>query len=401
MKTSGYETVSQAGWQSPRRSATPAAHIGDAAGAVPLGLWRRRPIRWLTLLLPSILAAVYYLAIATDQYESEVRFVVRTAAKPSMPDGLSFLMQLGFGRSQDDSFIVQEFMTSRDAIEQLKARLPLPAMFDRQGADFLARYPSLIYGPEEEEFYRYFQRMVTVVHSETTGISTLTVRTFRPEDSRAIAEVLLGMGEDLVNRINARLQTDAVASGVAELNAGQQRLIAAQTAVTEFRNRELTVDPERNAVALAELIAQLSSELAFVRAQIAEMKSGSAGSPQLPGLQRKAAALEQQIAEERRRIANDTEGLARRLADHERLQLEREFARRLLTSAEAELMRARQEASRQLLYLERIVEPHSADYSTQPKRLRLILTVLTGNLVLLLVGWLIWSGIREHAPHLQ
>lgn len=360
-------------------------------------LWRHRTVRVTVFFLPTLLAAVYFFLVAAKQYETEARFVVRSAARPEMPGGLSFLVQLGLARSQDDSFIVQEFMTSRDAIEKLRARLPLEAIFNRDGADFLARYPSLIYGPEAEEFYRYFQRMVTVVHTDKTGISTLRVRAFRASDARDIAETLLLLGEELVNRINQRLQADAVGNSLAELNTAQARLIQAQTALTDFRNRELIVDPSRNAVALAELIAHLSAELGATQAQIAEMKAGSAASPQLLGLQRKSAALEEQIIRERSRIAGDAQGLAKRIAAYERLILEREFAQRMMGASEADLVRARSEATRQLLYLDRVVEPHLADYAARPKRIADVTTIFAANIILLLIGWLFATGLREHA----
>lgn len=393
----------------------PAFPVPDAFPTAPETWWRRwgrrlprlrllprhRALRWTALLLPSILAVVYYGLIAADQHESEARFVVRSAARPEMSGTLSFLVQLGLARSQDDSFIVQDFIASRDAVDRLKARLPLLRIYGHEGADFLARYPSLLYGPEEEQLYRYLKNMISVVHSERTGISTLRVRAFDAADARAVAATLLLLSEELVNRLNARLQTDAIANSAAEVKTAQERLIEAQTRLTEFRNRELMVDPARNAVALAELIARLSAELGAVQAQIAEMKGGTAASPQLVGLQRKATALEQQIGEERRRVADDRDGLATRIAAYERLQLEREFARRMLASSEAELVRARSDAARQMLYLERIVEPHVADYPTQPKRIRSLGTIVAANLLLLLVGWLIYTGLMEHAPHLR
>ena len=354
-------------------------------------------LRWGLLLLPSILATLYYGLIASDQYESEARFVVRSANRPEMSGTLSFLVQLGLARSQDDSFIVQDFIGSRDAVAQLKARLPLDRIYGPAGADFLARWPSVIYGPQEEELYKYLKGMISVVHSERTGISTLKVRAFDAADAKAVADALLSMSEDLVNRLNGRLQTDAIASSAAEVKNAQERLIAAQTRLTEFQNRELTVDPVRNAVALAELIARLSAELGMVQAQIAEMKSGAAGSPQLGALQRKATALQQQISDERRRIADDRDGLATRIAAYERLQLEREFARRMLAGTESELERSRREAARQMLYLEQVVGPSSPDYSTMPKRFSAIITVVCLNTLAALGVWLFVTGLREHA----
>jgi capsular polysaccharide transport system permease protein len=356
-------------------------------------------LRWGILLLPSILAVIYYGFIASDQYESEARFVVRSANRPEMSGTLSFLVQLGLARSQDDSFIVQDFIDSRDAVAQLKARLSLDRIYGQGGADFLARWPSVLYGPQDEELYKYLKGMISVVHSERTGISTLKVRAFDAADAKAVADALLSTSEDLVNRLNGRLQTDAIASSVAEVKNAQERLIAAQTRLTEFQNRELTVDPVRNAVALGELIARLSAELGMVQAQIAEVKSGAAGSPQLDALQRKATALQQQIAEERRRISDDRDGLAIRISSYERLQLEREFARRMANNSEADLVRARNDSARQMLYLERVVEPNIPDHSTQPKRLRLIVTVIAANALLILVGWLGYTGLSEHAPY--
>lgn len=353
--------------------------------------------RYTLLFLPTVACGIYYFGIASDQYESEARFVVRSAARSETPTGLAFLVQLGLAKSQDDSFVVQDYITSRDAIERLSSRIPLKKMYGSPDADFLARYPSILYRSRAEEFYRYFQRMVSVVHSDKTGIAILRVRAFNAADAHGVAEELLQTGEDLVNRINTRLLSDAVGNSLENLANAQRRLIAAHAALTEFRNQELIVDPARNAVALAELIGHLSAELATTRSQITEMRQGSASSPQLLGLQRKSAALENQIAEERGQIAGDAGGLAGRIATFERLSLEREFASRLLSAAESEATRSRSEAARQLMYLERIVEPSFPDYSLYPRRAQTFLMVFAFNGLLGLIGWLVYSGVREHA----
>lgn len=382
-------------------SQPPASAIGrfsKAAGTSLAWLSRRQNVLVpLAIFLPTILAGIYYFGLAKDQYESEARFVVRSAAKPQMPGGLGFLVQLGLARSQDDSFVVQDFMTSRDAIDQLQAKLPLRNMF--QQGDFLSKYPSLLYGKSDEQFYRYFQRMVSVVHVDKTGIATLTTRAFRGTDAYDLAITLLGLSEALINRMNARLHSDAVSASATELENAQKRVVDAQTALTDFRNRELIVDPANNAVALAELVARLSTELAGTQAQLAETRAASSSSPQVPLLQRKMRALEDQIAQERRRISDDGTGLAARISRYERLSLEREFANRMLSAAETELARAKGEASRQQLYLERLVQPHVPDHSTLPKRARALLTVFAANLLFALVGWLIYAGIQEHVPN--
>lgn len=361
-------------------------------------LWLRRQA-WLILFLPTLLSAIYFFLMASDQYESEAKFVVRSAQRSDSLGGLSFLVQLGLQRSQDDSFIVQDFMTSRDAVRDLQQRLPLRAMFKTDALDIVAGYPSLLYGPREERFYKYFQTVVSVVHTDKTGISTLRVRAFSSENAKEIANTLLQLGEGLVNRLNDRLLRDAIGRAEAEVMEAQNRVIAAQAALTVFRNRELLIDPTRNAVALAELIAKLSTELATTRAQITEVKMNSSTGPQLPILERKAISLDEQIAAERTRVARSSDGLAERIATYERLTLEREFANKMLATNEADLVRAKAEAAKQLLYLERVVEPNLADYATQPKRLRSVFVVLVANLLLILVIWLVFVGVREHGSY--
>ena len=376
--------------------------VSQAVGKVrrrlaPVGLprWLRQRV-WLILFLPTLFSAIYFFFMASDQYESEARFVVRSAQRPDSMGSLSFLVQLGLQRSQDDSFIVQDFMMSRDAVRELQQRLPLRDMFKTDALDIIAGYPSLLYGPREERFYKYFQTMVSVVHTDKTGISTLNVEAFSAENAKEIAETLLQLGEGLVNRLNERLLRDAVGRAVAEVTEAQNRVIAAQAALTEFRNKELLIDPTRNAVALAELIAKLSTELAATRAQITEAKMNSSTGPQIPILERKAIALDEQIGSERARVAQSSDGLAARIAIYERLVLEREFANKMLSTNEADLVRAKAEAAKQLLYLERVVEPHLADYATLPKRWRSVLTVFVANLFLILIAWLVFTGIREH-----
>lgn len=367
-----------------------------AGRSIWVRLWHMRLLRAALMLAPTLIAGVYYYFIAANQYESETQFVVRSASRPEMPSGLAFLVQLGFGRSQDDSFIVQNFIISRDAVQRLQEALPFRAMFGRKEADALARYPSPFFGTSDEQFFRYYKRMVTISHADKTGISTLKVKAFEPKDAYQITMALLRLAEDFINHLNQRLQADAVRNSLADLHAAQQRLIEAQSALTDFRNHELIVDPVSNAVALGELIAQMAAELGVTQAQISEMKVGSTSSPQLYGLQRKANALGEQIGRERARIAGDSGGLASRIAKYERLNLEREFAKEMASSAEKELLRTRTDATRQLLYLERVVEPHLPDYPLFPKRTRIVLTFAAANILALLILWLIYSGIREH-----
>lgn len=361
--------------------------------------WKRN-LALAIIFLPSLVATVYFGLIASDRYVSEASFVVRSAAKPAMAGGLgSFLQLAGITRSQDDTFAVHEFMTSRDAISQLQAELPLREMFNRPEADFISAYPSILFGETGEGFHGYFERAISISYSSTTGISRLSVDAFRAEDAHAIAEKLLTLGEALVNKMNQSIHDDAVGFAEQDVAAAQDRLIHSQALVTAFRNRELTIDPEAGAKTLQELVAKLSAELAALRARIAELEASAPQSPLLPGLRTRAAAIEEQLARESQQVsaAGGDAGLAQKMSEYESLMIAHEFANEDLGRALAALELARSEARKQQLFLERVVQPSTPDTSNAPHRLQSLLAVLAANLVLALVGWFVWTGIREHA----
>jgi len=360
---------------------------------------RARRFTWVLLLAPTLVAAVYYGAIASDRYVSEARFVIRTASKPAGAiGGLNALLQLvGMSRSQDDAYAVHDYLTSRDALREVNGIVDLRAIYGDPDADFLSRYPNLVYGRSDEDFYLYFQRMLTVVVSSISGLSTMRVDAFRSQDAQVVAQALLQVAEAMVNRLNVRIQEDAVRVAETEVTRAEQRRIANQIAITAFRNRELILDPTKSSAMLFELIGRLSTMLAEVRMQIAETQGNSPNSPQLQSLNQKAAAIERQIAIERGRVANSSDGLAEKIAEYERMVLEREFSVRALSTAVVALNTARTEARRQQLFLERVVEPGLPDEAMMPKRWRMVLTVFGFNVIGLGVVWLAVSGLREHA----
>ncbi|SKA36257.1 capsular polysaccharide transport system permease protein [Enhydrobacter aerosaccus] len=357
----------------------------------------RRLIKLALVFLPTILGIVYFGAIATNQYVSEARFIIRSAERPEAATGFAAILQDGLGHSQDDTYAVAEFIKSRDAAKQLSSSLPMFEIYGRPEADALARYPSIFFGRTDEEFYDYLRRMISVVYTPSTGVTTLTVRAFRPQDAKEVAAQLLALSEKLINRMNNRMQEDLIATSTAEVAHSQEQLIMAQIAISRFRNAELMIDPTKSATSLTELISKLSVDLAQAKAQMREVLAASPNSVQYFNLQRRIAALEEQIGYERARITTASDGLAEKIAEFERLNLNREFANRALTNAETALTRARADARRQQLYLETIVQPSATDYPLEPKRASVILTIFGANMILFLVAWLIYTGVREHA----
>ena len=96
-----------------------------------------------TVIIPTILSIIYFGFIASDIYISESRFVVRNPER-QIPTGLGAIIQgAGFSRSQDDTYNVQEFMLSRDALSKINHQINLREAFARSGIDIFSRFNAL------------------------------------------------------------------------------------------------------------------------------------------------------------------------------------------------------------------------------------------------------------------
>jgi capsular polysaccharide transport system permease protein len=349
------------------------------------------------VVLPTVVAAVYLFAIASDQFISEARFVVRSAQKQA-GNGLGALLQnSGLSGIKDDAYPVIDFLKSRDALRELESKLPLREMLNRKGADFLARFPSFYSEGTFEELYEHFANVLTVTHDATTGISTLKVRAFDAADSHKIAEALIESSEQLVNRMNERSLQDAVALASQQVQKAEDRSAKAQQAITAYQVKVGLVDITSTAKTYLELIGGLEKELSATRAQISQTRSISPNSPGIQSLLDKEAALSKQITSERGKLLGSDGSLVGTFAEFQRLTLEAEFAAKALLATNSLLESARMEALRKQLYLERVVEPNRADLSRYPRRWLALLTIFAALFLAYGIVRLLVVNAREHA----
>lgn len=378
----------------------------DYLGPIPKALthdkrrkpwWRSVPWPFLAVVvLPTFLAAIYFLIIASPRYVSEARFIVRGVNSHSVsPLGVA-LQGVGLSPAQTDAFAVHEYIHSPQGLNDLRRRFDMRAVMGPSNADIFSRYPRMGESSSEESMRKALRRFVTVGYDSTTGISVLRVETFRPEDSRAVATALLNGGETLINRLNDRSATAAIAEAEANRDAARANVAEAQQQLTAFRNREQFIDPASTASEGAQLIGGLLSTLAQLRAERAQLAAEAPDSPQLPALDGRIRAYESQVEAERANLAGASDSLAPKIGVYQDLMMAREMADKELTQTTTALIGAQQEARRQKLYLERVVQPNLPDAATEPRRWRSVFAVLLATLLAYGVGWLIWAGVREH-----
>jgi capsular polysaccharide transport system permease protein len=356
--------------------------------------WAQQRMLWLVVVIPTLLSVVYYGLIASDVYISESRYVVRSPDRPTANPLGMILSGGGFSNAQNDTYTVQDFVLSRDAMAALQDKLNLREAFAR--GDWFSSFPGLSFDSSNEHMHQYYQSRVQVRQDPITGIATLQVRAFTAQEAQLINQHLLQMGEELVNGLNERSRQDMIRFATNEVAQAESKAKEAALTLSTYRNRSGVLDVERQAAIPLQQIAKLQDELIATRSQLAQLQMLASSNPQIPVLRQRIDMLEAQIQREQSRVTGGGGSLASKAAEFQRLTLEQEFADRQLASALGSLEQARSEAQRQQLYLERIVQPNLPDAAMEPRRLRGVFTVLILGLIAWAVLVMVRAGVREH-----
>ena len=368
--------------------------------AAPPSLLRRHWSLAAFVLLPTLLAAVYFFAIAADQYESETVFVVR-GIQSDGPRGGSLTELLGVSgadsSAQAENRSVGQYLLSHDALKALKSQgLDLVAMFRRAEADPVSR---LWYAdPKAETLLEYYQDHVFLTYDPDDGMTRLRVRAFRPDDALAITTALLKLGEARINTFNTRALNTVMAASGRDVATAEAELTDIQRRLTRFREGRRDIDPRANAAGTQELVGTLEAQLAQARAQYAAMAGVlSPGSPQLVALAARIRGLQGQVGATGARLTGNGAAIAPRLADYEELMLRQSFAAKRYDAARTAQQLARSQAIKQQLFVVAVVDPNRPEKSLYPRRFTMVASIFAALLVAWGIGWLLVAGIREHA----
>lgn len=385
----------------PRLSAAAAKEPHEPAGRfaatlASLTAHYARTLFIVVFLVPTVIAIVYYGLVASDRYVSETHFIVRSVSKPASEGAAAYLQDFGITRANDDTFAIQDYIHSRDAMQAIMRKIDLRKVWNRPGADFLSRYGAFQVSDNDEALFQYYQRQVKIEKNVETGITAVKVTAYRPQDARAIAEMILQLSEARINDMNVRARRDRLASSEQTADEAVRKLARATVALTQYRDASRQIDPAESAGAAIERSSALDQELAQLQVSLQTMVERAPGNPALPALRQRVAALSAQVAAQRSELTGASGALSSKLGDYERLEVERELAEKSYEAAQKQLSSAREEAERQQIYIESVARPNLPDKSQEPRRLRYAFTVALLSFWAFLIFYLLVSGSREH-----
>ncbi|GBR62880.1 lipopolysaccharide biosynthesis protein [Gluconobacter wancherniae NBRC 103581] len=348
------------------------------------------------VVLPTLLAIIYYGLIASPQYVSQADFIVR-GQTPQTPGLLAGILSSGGATGgSEDTYAVQDYVMSRDAAQLLLKTQDLSHVFNIPEADVLARFPNFYSGGTFEHFYRYYKRHVKAELDTTTGLSTLSVRTFEAATSQRIARALLTAAEQLVNEMNERQRENTIAASLRERDKAISRLQTLNIRIDAYRNQTGLLDPQRQSQPLLTDLAGLDTARMTTRVQLEQLRRSTPNSPLIEVLTRRLSALDQEIANSATKVTGDGKSFVPKISGYEDLIFQRQLVEREVSAADAALDSARIQADRQQLYLEEISKPDFPDYPVYPRSIADIAIVFVTMLGLYFIGSLLVAGAREH-----
>jgi capsular polysaccharide transport system permease protein len=215
-----------------------------------------------------------------------------------------------------------------------------------------------------EKLFNFWRRQAKVDVESPSGIVTLKVTAFSPQDALAIAKAALVASENMVNTMSMRAVRDATAQAESELLRAERRLQEVRRAVQNLRKAQSTLDPRRTADGLNKLIGELRLERAHLEddASAAKRSKIDETAPQMQLLRTNIEVVSDQISELERQItatadAKSAATLSDKMTSFDQLETNHQIAEKQYTVALQTFERARLNAENKKIYLATFAPP--------------------------------------------
>lgn len=350
------------------------------------------------VLLPVVVVATYLWVFAVDQYASTVGFSVRTEEMSSSLDILGGITRLSGGGSSD-SDILYDYIHSQELVSELDAQIGLRAIY----AKAWPNDPVFAFDPDSsiEDLVAHWERMVKITYDSGSGLMTLRVLAFDPDQATMIATRILEHSTRKINALSDEARKDATRYARVEMERALERLKSAREAMTGFRMRTQMVDPVADLQGQMGILNNLQAKLADSYIELDLLRVTTlATDPRIVQVEQRIAVIQNRMEEERRKFSESDKGpggedYATMVAEFERLSVDREFAEQSYRVALAAYDSALAGAQRKSRYLAAHILPTTAEDSKFPQRKTLL--ALTGFFLLMAwaIGLLIVYSIRD------
>jgi len=361
---------------------------------VPL-LRRNRVIS--AAVIVSLLAAVYWLWIASDRYVSEAHVVIqRTDLASGQSMDFSSLLGGAINGSRADQLLLRDHLLSIDMLKKLDAELNLRDHYSDRRRDPLSRMwdqDAFI-----EWFHRYYLSRVSIVFDDYAGVLMIKAQGYDPKTAQAITTQLVQEGERFMNGLAHSLAQEQVAFLEKQVEKSNVRAIQARQAVLSYQNKKGLVSPQATTENMAGIVAKLEAQRSGLETQRSALAAYLVPKhPSIIQLNQQIAAVEKQITQEQAKLASPSGAtLNRTVEEFQRLQMEAAFAEDIYKTMLVALEKGHIEATRTIKKVSVFQSPTHPEYPLEPRRFYNTLVFMLVALLLAGVVHLLAAIVRDH-----
>ncbi|PSS46525.1 sugar transporter [Enterobacter sp. FS01] len=349
---------------------------------------------FLWVILCFAIAVIYFCLIASDRYVSRADIVIKQADQIKMlPDALSML---GIGGSNhEDVLLIQDYLKSPDMLKKLDKDLGLKAHYQSNKIDYFSRLSANV---SQEDFIEYYREHLNLRLDELSGVLTIELQAFDPAYGQRVVGLMLKESEGFINKLGHQVALEQLAFVEKEVDRAYKRVQMEKAKVLDFQNQHHLLSPESTSTARLGVVSQIEGELAQQQAKLKQLQSYmKETAPAVVSLQAKVDALNQQLAQEQKRLTGaDKDAMNEITARYMDVQTQATLAADIYKTGLISLEQARVEAYRKLKHLLVISQPSRAEDAEYPRRLYNLTTI--GVILCLLYGLIVMglATLREH-----
>lgn len=353
------------------------------------------------VLIPFIVAIIYYAAFATSRYASTAEVTVRQTdnANPAISGspGLALLLGATNPTSREETLFLRQYILSTSMMDVLNKELDWADHYVSNYSDPLFW---LDQNASQAEMFEYYQKVVKVHFDGETGLLKVEVQAFDPVFSKEVLAVILKESERFVNELSHKLTRDQLDFVQKELITARANYEVRRDELLKFQSENNIVDAQETITARSTMIATMEGELAAENAKLSSLSSSlSSDSPQVTQQRKKIRALEKQLVNETQRLIS-TDGGGNKLnsvaAKFRDLKIKATIAEEAYKISLASLENTRIEINKKFRSLVVVVLPNLPNSAVYPDRLYNLITVLLALLALFGIVRFVVATIDDH-----
>jgi capsular polysaccharide transport system permease protein len=358
------------------------------------------------VLLPFFVFTFYQVILASPQYESHAKVIVKEPdGMATLDPAMAIMSGFGVGTSNLDTELIKAFIKSNDMLLYLEETLQIGKHYASGQYDFFSRLDD---DASSEDILSYYLDKVLIEIDENSQVISVFVQAYEPDFALLMSSTIVDRAEWYINEVGHNLAKRQLEFVKNEHQLVEKRLQKDKTALLAFQRRHNLLDPQAEGIALQQITYQLEGQVAIKQTELINLRNSmSENAPKVIQAKSQLNSLVLQLEKERSRLTNEKAideslpeeeqnlSVSQILAKFSDFKINMELALQAFTSSQVSLEKSRIEAYRQLKYLVIVESPTKPQEAKYPEVLYNISLFLAVTLMLFGIGRIVIATVSE------